>query len=87
MILVISRFGFECWVRVLIASVPDLCILFTSPLPGVLDTLYYTIVAITLPFSLPCVKVNMGDTCKSMITCHRQFWYYTMHQDTFVSQA
>ena len=28
--LVISRFGFEGWIWVLIASVPDLCILFTS---------------------------------------------------------
>ena len=28
-ILVISRFGFEGWIRVLIASVPDICILFT----------------------------------------------------------
>ena len=28
-ILVISRFGFEGWIWVLIASVPDLCILFT----------------------------------------------------------
>ena len=28
-ILVISRFGFDGWIRVLIASVPDLCILFT----------------------------------------------------------
>ena len=28
-ILVISRFGFESWIWVLIASVPDLCILFT----------------------------------------------------------
>ena len=28
-ILVISRFGFEGWSRVLIASVPDFCILFT----------------------------------------------------------
>ena len=28
-ILVISRFGFEDWSWVLIASVPDLCILFT----------------------------------------------------------
>ena len=27
--LVISRFGFEGWIWVLIASVPDLCILFT----------------------------------------------------------
>ena len=29
MILVISCFGFEGWIWVLIASVPDLCILFT----------------------------------------------------------
>ena len=29
MVLVISRFGFEGWFGVLIASVPDLCILFT----------------------------------------------------------
>ena len=29
MILVISRFCFEGWIWVLIASVPDLCILFT----------------------------------------------------------
>ena len=29
LILVISRFGFEGWIWVLIASVPDLCILFT----------------------------------------------------------
>ena len=29
MILVISRYGFEGWTWVLIASVPDLCILFT----------------------------------------------------------
>ena len=29
-ILAISRFGFEGWSWVLIASVPDLCILFTS---------------------------------------------------------
>ena len=28
-ILVISRFGFEVWIQVLIASVPDLCIPFT----------------------------------------------------------
>ena len=28
-ILVSSHFGFECWIRVLIASVPDLCILLT----------------------------------------------------------
>ena len=28
-VLVISRFGFEVWSWVLIASVPDLCILFT----------------------------------------------------------
>ena len=28
-ILVISRFGFEGWIAVLIASVHDLCILFT----------------------------------------------------------
>ena len=28
MILVISRFGFEGWIWVLIASVPDLCIRF-----------------------------------------------------------
>ena len=28
-VLVISRFGFEGWIWVLIASVPDLCILFT----------------------------------------------------------
>ena len=28
-ILVISRFGFEGWIWVLIASVPGLCILFT----------------------------------------------------------
>ena len=28
-ILVISRFGFEGWIWVLFASVPDLCILFT----------------------------------------------------------
>ena len=28
-ILVISHSGFEGWIRVLIASVPDLCILFT----------------------------------------------------------
>ena len=28
-ILVISRFDFEGWIWVLIASVPDLCILFT----------------------------------------------------------
>ena len=28
-ILVISRFGFEIWIWVLSASVPDLCILFT----------------------------------------------------------
>ena len=28
-ILVISRLGFEGWIWVLIASVPDLCILFT----------------------------------------------------------
>ena len=28
-ILFISRFGFEGWIWVLIASVPDLCILFT----------------------------------------------------------
>ena len=28
--IVISRFGFEGWIWVLIASVPDLCILFTS---------------------------------------------------------
>ena len=27
MILVISRFGFEGWIWVLVASVPDLCIL------------------------------------------------------------
>ena len=27
---VISRFGYEGWIWVLIASVPDLCILFTS---------------------------------------------------------
>ena len=26
----ISRFGFEGWIWVLIASIPDLCILFTS---------------------------------------------------------
>ena len=31
-ILVISRFGFEGWILVLIASVPDLCMLFTSVL-------------------------------------------------------
>ena len=29
LILVISRFGFEGWIWVLIVSVPDLCILFT----------------------------------------------------------
>ena len=29
-ILVISRFGFEGWIWVLIASVPDLCIFFLS---------------------------------------------------------
>ena len=29
-LLVISRFGFEGWIWVPIASVPDLCILFTS---------------------------------------------------------
>ena len=29
-ILVISRFGFEGWIWVLIASVPDLCISFVS---------------------------------------------------------
>ena len=29
LILVISRFGLECWSWVLIASVPALCILFT----------------------------------------------------------
>ena len=28
-ILVISRFGFEGWIWVLVASVPDLCILLT----------------------------------------------------------
>ena len=28
-ILVISRFGYEGWIWVLIASFPDLCILFT----------------------------------------------------------
>ena len=28
-ILLISRFGFEGWIWVLIASVPDICILFT----------------------------------------------------------
>ena len=28
-LLVISRYGFEAWVWVLIASVPDLCIPFT----------------------------------------------------------
>ena len=30
-ILVISRFGFEGWIWVLTASVPDLCILFMPP--------------------------------------------------------
>ena len=29
-ILVFYRFGFEGWIRVLITSVPDLCILLTS---------------------------------------------------------
>ena len=29
MIIVISRFGFEGWIWVLIASAPDLCILFS----------------------------------------------------------
>ena len=33
--LVISRFGFESWIWVLIASVPDLCILFTLFLPKI----------------------------------------------------
>ena len=28
-ILIISRFGLECWIWVLIASVPDICIHFT----------------------------------------------------------
>ena len=28
-VLVISRFGFEVWIRVLLASVPDFCILYT----------------------------------------------------------
>ena len=31
-ILVISRFAFECWIWVLIASVSNLCILFTFTL-------------------------------------------------------
>ena len=35
MVLVISRFGFECWIWVLITSVPDLCILFTFGLKSV----------------------------------------------------
>ena len=29
LILVISRFGFDGWIWVLVASVPDLCILFS----------------------------------------------------------
>ena len=38
-ILVISRFGFEGWSWVLIASVPDLCILFTSVKRGFFSSL------------------------------------------------
>ena len=34
-ILVISRFGFEGWIWVLIATIPDLCILFTFKFDGV----------------------------------------------------
>ena len=29
-VLVISHFGFEDWIKVLIASVPDICILYTD---------------------------------------------------------
>ena len=53
MILVIARFGFEGWIWVLIASVPDLCIL------------YFHFCAISLPsynifkmLSLPCVLIH-----------------------------
>ena len=47
-ILVISRFGFEGWSLVLIASVPDLCILFTSDKRGFLFLLVLGIGCIIL---------------------------------------
>ena len=36
LLIVISRFGFEGWIWVQIASVPDLCILFFLLLPRVI---------------------------------------------------
>ena len=48
-ILAMFRFGFEGWNLVLIASVPDLCILLTFEIHNSWDGLRYFIVALPEP--------------------------------------
>ena len=52
-ILVISRFGFEGWVWVLIASVPGLCILFTIVSLAFLPRLIGSLIVVGLLYPKP----------------------------------
>ena len=66
-ILVISRFGFEGWIRVLIASVPDLCIFFIF-ICIMMGSLYLTSM-LTLGCHITTASVKSWLLRKHVISC------------------
>ena len=59
-----SRFGFEGWILVLIASVPDLCILFTSFFFR-MDSLYSTLKFYRILFNFHLIHRYLSLTTTS----------------------